>query len=151
MPKENTHLYFADNICKEIDNGEFIKIIAKHRNLFYLGSFFPDVFFYSKHDRIKEFGHFIHGRDGNLTNELIFNLLDNAKDKKSEPDLIFTLGVLAHFALDITFHPIINYLSHDPSDYNRELYLHHHYETLLDSIVNGKFYFYKIINFKALN
>ncbi len=80
-----------------------------------------------------------------------FKLLENARDKKSEPDLIFTLGILAHFALDITFHPIINYLSHNSLDYDRELYLHHHYETLLDSIVNGKVYFYKVINFKALD
>lgn len=155
MPKENTHLFFAHKIARNLANQNLKEIIKRNLRFFYFGSVVPDTFYYGKGEKIRKISESLHGRYGNLTNEIVFELLDQAKKQKNELDLVFTLGYLTHCALDITFHPIVYYLSGnyydaDPEKANEAIYLHRHLETYLDSRVNHKYFYNDLINYKTL-
>ncbi len=144
MPRENTHLFFSDDILPKIKDKELKNIIKKNKQYYYFGSFFPDVFYYSKNKADEEISDYFHSRDGNLTNEIIFDWLDLIKKTKKEQELAFVFGVLTHYALDSTLHPIVYYLSgnyHDKDPRKREqaVYLHQQLETSLDKKLNDKF------------
>lgn len=151
MPKDNTHIYFADKIIKKYHPEEYISIIKKNINYYYLGSIFPDTFYYS--DKISEerISDHIHGKDGNPTNRIIFDFLEHAKKNKSERELAFILGFISHFALDIVFHPVVYYLSgnyhdKDSAKKNQAIYLHRHLETYLDKKINNNYKIDKLLN-----
>ncbi|KKQ61455.1 MAG: hypothetical protein US81_C0006G0011 [Parcubacteria group bacterium GW2011_GWE2_38_18] len=151
MPKENTHLYFSHKLIKRIEKNSIVEIIKKNLKFFYFGSVMPDTFYYSGNDDIVKISETIHGRFGNLTNEMVFDFLDAAKAKKSGSDLAFTFGFLTHCALDMVFHPVIYYLSgnyYDPKPAKAEdaIYLHRHLETYLDKKVNHKYYFNDMVD-----
>lgn len=155
MPKENTHLYFAHEILKQLDNQELVDLIKRNMRYFYYGSVAPDTFYYGKGEEMREISEYLHGRYGNLTNEIVFEMLNDAKKYKSEMDLVFALGYLTHCGLDIIFHPVVYYLSGnyydpDPEKAHEAIYLHRHLETYLDNVINGKYYFNNLINYKTL-
>lgn len=144
MPKENTHLHFAEKIRKL--NPELADSINKNLNYFNLGSVTPDTFFYSKNKSVFELSNFLHGAEGNLTNKFIFDLLDYANKNQDEKILVFTLGYITHCCLDIVFHPVIFYLTgnyHHKDFEKREkaVYQHRRFEVLLDKKVNGEYHF----------
>lgn len=121
----------------------------------YFGCVAPDIFYYGKGEQIRSISEFLHGRYGNLTNEVVFELLDRAKKEKAEADLVFTFGYLTHCALDIVFHPVVYYLSgnyydKDPQKANEAVYLHRHLETFLDNKINHNFYYNDLINNRTL-
>ena len=143
MPKENTHIYFADNLRAKITKQSIKELVDNNLDYYYLGSITPDVFWYSKDKKIEKIAKHIHG-DSNITNEIIFELLDVAKESKSEEDLAFILGFLTHCSLDITFHPMIMYLTgnyHSPDKEigDRAKYSHRHFETYLDEKLKHDF------------
>ncbi len=155
MPKENTHLYFAHELLGQINQEQISAIIDKHSKPYYFGSVAPDSFYYSAKASVRKISEALHGRDGRLTNEIIFELLDYAREQKSEADLAFVFGYITHCALDIVFHPMIYYLSGnyydpDPKKANEAVYLHRHLETYLDAQVNQTYYFNDYVNFKVL-
>ncbi|NTU98395.1 zinc dependent phospholipase C family protein [Candidatus Falkowbacteria bacterium] len=155
MPKENTHLYFANELLKKINQEQIFGIIQKNIEAYYFGSVAPDTFYYSSKASIRKISETMHGRSGNMTNEIVFEMLKAAREKKSETDLAFIFGYLTHCSLDITFHPIIYYLSGnyydpDPKKSNEAVYLHRHLETYLDVQVNSSFYFNDLISYQIL-
>jgi hypothetical protein len=146
MPKENTHIYFANQCAETLNTGS--RIVIRDNDLFYLylGSIAPDIFFYGKDKNIQKISDFIHGKDGNLTNVLIFDQLKEIKASQNQSDLFFLFGFLTHCALDIIWHPIIyslsgNYYSQDDAERLKAVYLHKHLETFLDKLVNKSFCF----------
>lgn len=154
MPRENTHLFFANKIKRL--NKELFDIISKHIDYFYLGSVFPDCFFYSNKGSIQNISDILHGKDGNLTNKIIFEILDEAKSKKNDKLYVFVFGLLTHCYLDIVFHPVVYYLTGDYYNKNIEkrklaVFRHRHMEVILDKKVNNRFYFESSIEWKTLN
>lgn len=144
MPKENTHLHFAEKTRKM--NPELANLIDKNLNYFRLGSVTPDAFFYSKNKAVFDISDHLHGKEGNLTNKFIFDLLDHAKKNRNEKLLVFMLGYITHCCLDIIFHPVIfyltgNYHSKDFEKKEKAVYQHRRFEVLLDKKVNSEYHF----------
>ena len=151
MASENTHIYLADRIRAEINVGVLKRIISGHLDYYFLGSIFLDILFYSKNKQIIDVAHNLHGEDGLPTNRIVFDLLDRIKVDKDEKNFSFVSGFLTHYAIDITFHPMVFYFSGykangSKQENDRSAYLHWHYETSIDRQVNDRFYLDKMIN-----
>jgi hypothetical protein len=136
MPKENTHIYFASELLRDIPDAKLRHILESYRKYFFLGAIFPDTMYYSRREDIADT---LHGKSGNLTNEPILDMLEKAEDER---DFAFCCGYISHCALDITFHPMVYYLSgdyYDPDPVRREhaAYLHRHIETCLDVFIKN--------------
>lgn len=154
MPKENTHISFAKKIYSS--NEESLKIISKYTNYYYLGSILPDTFYYSKNIKIKILSNILHGENGEPTNKIIFDLLDKAKESKNEKLLVFVFGIITHCYLDMTFHPVIFYMTgnfYNKDELKRQIasYKHRRMEVWLDEKINSKFYFKNLINKEIFN
>ena len=155
MPKENTHLYFAHQLIAETEQIEWKRVTKENMQAYYLGSVMPDTFYYSPKERVRSVSEILHGRHGELTNTLVFDLLDQARERQSEVDLAFALGYLTHAALDITFHPLIyflsgNYFDEDKGRRLEAMYMHRHLETYLDHKVNEDYFFHDLIRLKII-
>lgn len=151
MPKENTHLYFADQFHQKNKDLKIKDLIEKYKDFFYLGSVSPDIFYYLK--STESISEFIHGKNNQKTNLIIFEWLEETKKTQSEKDFIFICGYLTHCALDIIFHPAIfgltgDYYDQDISKRRQAIYSHRHIETALDAQLNHKFNFKKHIFWK---
>ena len=134
MPKDNTHLFFSYRAMSLMEDLDLKKLLVYNTSSYYLGSIIPDTFFYSTDERISLISDYLHGKDGNPTNSIIFDMLDRAHGTK---DLAFIMGYITHSALDITFHPLIYYLSGnyyetDPAKRDQSVYMHRHLETSLE-------------------
>jgi hypothetical protein len=149
MPKENTHIYFADKVKATLPS--LSSMIDTYSQYFFMGSIAPDTFFYSRKEEIQDTSDFLHGKHGTKTNEIVFNLLDIAKKNKDEKILVFVFGYLTHCYLDIVFHPIIFHLTgnfHDKDEHKRQLavYKHRRREVQLDEKVNKEMHITKHID-----
>lgn len=156
MPKENTHLYFAHQVVEVLPDERMADLIRHEMGVFYFGSVIPDTFYYAKDREVMQISELMHGKDGNLTNEFIFDLLKKAKETQSEKDLVFALGYITHCVLDLVFHPVIYYLSGNYYDVNptkadEAIYLHRHLETELDARINQSFFYEKLIKLSFLD
>jgi len=155
VPTENTHLYFAHQLIEQTEQAEWKRVVKENLQAYYLGSVMPDTFYYSPKAAVREVSEILHGRHGELTNSMVFDLLDQARERVSEADLAFTLGYLTHAALDITFHPLIyflsgNYFDEDEGRRLEAMYLHRHLETYLDRKVNENFFFHDLIRLQVI-
>lgn len=153
MPKENTHLWFANGLLDYIPETTMIREISAHIGQYHLGSFIPDTFFYSTDASLELISEAIHGKDGKPTNEIIFRVLDEAK---SMGDIAFILGYISHCALDITFHPMVNSLSGDYYDQNplkkkEAVYLHRRFETCLDVSIQNPLRIYRLVRTEMIH
>lgn len=131
MPKENTHASFAYSVLDWVDDSALKGCLSEHITEYLLGAVSPDTFYYSPYSTVSEH---LHGKAGNPTNALLPDLL---QDPRKMRDMAFTCGYLTHCALDITFHPVIYYLSGnyyapDARQRARAVYLHRHIETCMD-------------------
>jgi len=148
MPKENTHLHFANRVAEKINDKKLLPIIKNNLNCFYLGSITPDAFYYGKDKSITDISDFFHKENFNP-----FLFFQKSEDEK---DLAFLLGFISHCALDKIFHPIIESLSgdyYDPDPIKRKnsVYLHRHLETCLDKQINNSFFAGDLIEIKSIN
>jgi hypothetical protein len=152
MPKENTHLHFAYGLLEEFQGYDIRKDVSEYIWHYLLGSIIPDTFYYGNSASLRRISESFHGKDGNPTNTTIVQVLDNAQDKK---DISFILGYISHCALDITFHPVIYYLSgnyydESPEKRARAVYLHRHLETCLDLDIKNSMRLPRLIRIKYL-
>jgi hypothetical protein len=150
MPYENTHLYLADKVKRKLGGRALNAALDAHLAYFQLGSIFPDTLFYSKEEEINRVAYKLHGDDGQPTSRFVFDVLDVARDSNSQRDFAFIAGYLTHCAADITFHPLVFYMSgYKPNAgktrKQKASYLHWKYETLIDSRLNDVFRFEKCI------
>ncbi len=155
MVKENTHLFAAEKILHLIEGADIRKLIEANIGSYHLGSIILDSFFYSGDKNIKKISALLHGKQGDLTNGIIFQVLDEARNSRNAADLSFIMGYLTHSALDITFHPVIYYYTgnhRDGSiDERKATYLHWHYETYLDGKWNDRYYIEDLIDEKLIH
>ncbi|MCP4134820.1 MAG: zinc dependent phospholipase C family protein [bacterium] len=146
MPKENTHIYFAESLRSRLPENITL-LLSNHREAYYLGSFAPDILFYSPNTKITPIPSVLHGIDGEPTNRLIFAML---KAAQNERDLACIMGYIAHCALDIVFHPVVYYISgnshsEDPVQNERAQYKHLYLETRLDIFIKSPLMIYSVI------
>jgi hypothetical protein len=151
MASENTHIYLADRIRTEINDDILKRIISGHLDYYFIGSIFPDILFFSKDKQIADVAYNLHGEDGLPTNRIVFDLLDRIKAGKDDTNFSFASGLLTHYAVDITLHPMVVYFSGfkangSKQENDRSAYLHWHYETSIDRQVNDRFYLDQIVN-----
>ena len=156
MVSENTHIYFANRVLRLLADEEINTILSDDSNEYFLGSIFPDILYYSKEPGADDVASQIHGSDGRPTNQLIFRLLEMARDQDNTKLFSLTSGILTHYAADITFHPVIFYysgkdLEAKSIDKDRSSYRHIHYETALDVELNNHFYLDQMIRPGALD
>jgi len=152
MPKENTHLHFAYGLLEEFQGCDILKSVSENIWHYLLGSIIPDTFYYGNSASLRRISESFHGKDGNPTNTTIVQVLDNARDMK---DISFILGFISHCALDITFHPVIYYLSgnyydESPEKRARAVYMHRHLETCLDLDIKNSMRLHRLIRIKYL-
>ena len=145
MVYENTHLWAADAVRKQIKNSVLKEIITTHIDHYHLGAVFPDTLYYSNDKKIRDIADFLHGNTGSPANQVVFDVLDRAKGTYDEKNLAFICGYLTHMAMDIVFHPIVFYFSgykpeSSPKEKAKSSYLHWHYETCIDKRFNDKFF-----------
>jgi hypothetical protein len=148
MAKENTHIFFAHRVLEHFRETELLRNISEYIDYYYLGSVILDTFYYSSTKSIEIISERLHGKDGNPTNEMIFEVLEGSRDMR---DIAFILGYITHCALDITFHPIAYYLSgnyYDPVPTKRRhaVYMHRHMETCLDVKLENPLRIYNMIH-----
>lgn len=152
MPKENTHLNFAYGLLGDFHRQAILKDISENIWHYLLGSIIPDTFYYGSSSKYRRISESFHGKDGNPTNTTIIEVIENSHSNK---DLAFILGYISHCALDITFHPIIYYLSGNyydetPEKRNHAVYLHRHLETCLDMDIRNTIRFHRLIRTHTL-
>lgn len=144
MPKENTHIYLAQEILEKIKDLAIKKIIQDNSYFYQLGSFTPDVFSYGKTENIIKISKNIHGLNNDKTNKIIFEMLDKVGnlDKDNglkKTNLAFIFGFLTHLATDITFHPFVYFFTGNTEKFEGALYRHFAFETGLDRFFQENF------------
>jgi len=147
MPKENTHMFFAYDLLEAFRDQDLLRDISKYVTFYLFGSISPDIFFYSGTKDLLAISETLHGKTGRTTNTAILEMLDEGLRPQ---DLAFILGYITHCALDITFHPVIyflsgNYYDDDPAKRTRAVYLHRHLETCLDLSLPNPFRLHAMI------
>jgi hypothetical protein len=152
MPKENTHMFFAYELLEAFQEQEILRDISNYVNFYLFGSISPDIFFYSGTKELRAVSETLHGKTGKPTNIPILAMLEEAVRPE---DLAFILGYITHCALDITFHPVIYYLSgnyydNDPEKKAHAVYLHRHLETCLDLDLPNPFRLHAMIRTSQL-
>ncbi|MBC7476282.1 MAG: zinc dependent phospholipase C family protein [Candidatus Sericytochromatia bacterium] len=133
MPKEITHVFFADETNQKINTlnkDKLHQVITENITSFHFGSLAVDTFYYSVKIPFIERNYFqwgdtVHGAEGNDTSLLVISMLDELKKEKNThlfpQKLAFVSGFLTHMAMDINFHPYVyyfsgNYYDEDPSE-----------------------------------
>lgn len=152
VAKENTHLHFAYGLLEDLRGQPVWRDISAHVSHYLLGSVIPDTFYYGSSASYRRISESLHGKDGNPTNATILQVLESSREHN---DLAFILGFITHCALDITFHPIVYYLSGNyydetPEKRNHAVYLHRHLETCLDLDIGNTMRFHRIIRTRQL-
>jgi hypothetical protein len=151
LPKENTHILFASDIISSINCNKTKAALQTHYEALCFGCVVPDTFFYSSRKEIIDISEILHGKDGEKTNELTFDMLDRARQFRSENLLCLASGYISHCVLDMFFHPVIyslvgNYYDNNLSKREAAIYNHRLMETGLDRVVNKKYYLHDILD-----
>ncbi len=161
MPKEISHILFADDVESAVD-AKTRRTLAAHRSAYYFGSVAPDLFYYDvplpgdAGQSAEKWGGIIHGKDGEDNNRHVLLMLDAIRDAAAAPRgvsgrdpethrptlindarLAFVCGYLTHVALDTFFHPLVysvsgNYFHEDPAERRRAEARHRTFESCLD-------------------
>jgi hypothetical protein len=151
LPKENTHLLLITDLVTSLQCEERRRPLQANYEALCFGCILPDTFFYSSNKDIARVSEKLHGKDGENTNELTFELLDRARRHKSESLLSLSIGYISHCVFDMIFHPVIyslagNYYDENASKSNQAIYNHRLLETRIDSKLNNRYYLDKILN-----
>lgn len=153
MPKEITHILFADDVAQHlIEAGApwLAGLITAVRPSYHAGAIATDTFYYSVKlplldHSVGPWGEMVHGEHGEDTAapmiEMLRRLRAGGEAMRNYPaSVAFAAGFLTHMALDMTFHPWIYALSgqyYDPNEAARRLAVTRHrmIETWLDVAV----------------
>jgi hypothetical protein len=150
LPKENTHIFFINDVIQSLNCEETKTVLQANYESLCFGSIVADTFFYSSNRDVMQISEKLHGKEGEKTNELTFDLLERAKRLRSKNLLCMTIGYISHCVLDMTFHPVIYYLVGNYYDNNESvsktaIYKHRLMETRLDHDINNSFYLDNIL------
>ncbi len=112
MPKEKTHISFALSTLSSLADSTPFNSINENIEDYILGAIGPDILFYSQDTKTGRISDILHGHDGSPTNRIILYLA-NETDTAA---LALCAGYITHCVLDMTVHPLINYLAGDYYD-----------------------------------
>ncbi len=152
MPKEISHILFADDILQGLGPGRASEIIWAHKSIYYFGSMSPDIFYYDfrlpgSGPRGDRWGGIIHGKDGEDNTLHVQRMLESGRSSENAVDreryFAFIAGFLTHVAADTNFHPMIYAVSghyYDPDPLQRKLAMCRHYlfESCMDLHLLGR-------------
>ena len=154
MPKENTHLFFADRLLANLPDPEIRDLLQARQQAFYLGAILPDAFFYHPKNDVNTVSQRLHGIGDTPRNIISAFILESIRHQTPE-DAAFAMGYLSHCTLDRVFHPIIrrltgDYGDPDPEKKNSAQYRHRLLETALDREINNSCFMDQMIELKPL-
>jgi len=140
LPKENTHLFFADRLVRQFPDPDIRLLLQDNRHAFFLGAVLPDAFFYHPRKDVVAVSRRLHGM-GDTPGDITGAFILGARKDNTLPDLAFAMGYLSHCFLDMAFHPTVRMLTgdyNDPDSDNRRTarYRHRLIETALDRQIN---------------
>lgn len=140
MPKENTHLLFADRLMARFTDPDIRILLRAYQEVFFLGAVLPDAFFYHPRKEVIAVSNRLHGT-GDSPRDIIAAFILGARKQQALPEVAFAMGYLSHCTLDRVFHPIIRRLTGDYDDTDPEKrkiaqYRHRLIETALDHQIN---------------
>lgn len=155
MPKEISHILFADEVARSLDMDQQ-SLLGANRSAYYFGSVAPDLFYYDiplpgdGGQSAEKWGGIIHGKDGEDNNRHVLGMIDSIAESRTgaktadastisdrDAKLAFVCGYLTHVALDTYFHPLVysvsgNYFDKDPAERRRAEARHRTFESCLD-------------------
>lgn len=162
MPKEATHVRFADKVAPLLKDSAF-SLSPLTLPFYRYGSILPDMLYYDvrlpweKEPSVVPVADALHGKEGEDTlkiSEAAVDFLTNSNLQKKflgrsltnaerEKGIHLFCGYLTHVALDATLHPVIysltgNYYHPDSREQKRSVERHRALETLLDLFVLGR-------------
>ncbi|EWY42315.1 hypothetical protein N825_18675 [Skermanella stibiiresistens SB22] len=148
MPKELTHILFADSVSQRLRSAGqsgLADSLAGDRASFHFGSMAPDTLFYQVTvpllDRDhRPWGDVIHGGAGEDTGAPIRDMLEQLAGTGDDAKFAFVCGFLTHMALDIVFHPWVyavsgQYYDDDPVRRTESQARHRLVESWLDLLM----------------
>jgi len=143
MGKERTHIVIAQTVYSKIEVPEIKEIIKDNLEWYFFGCIAPDVFYYSKDPNLVYISDCLHGKNGFLTNKIVFDL---AKDCNLDNVKAFIMGYLTHCVFDMSIHPIINSFFGDYYNNIEAKAKHRQIETELDLLLSPKDVLYLLPN-----
>lgn len=137
MPAATTHIECAKDIYERLPLGK--QAIITNKNMFYLGSQGPDLFFFYKYgvmSRLKQIGIYMHEH----RIEEIIKAMHEYIASSSDYDLLsYFYGYLCHYALDSSAHPLVFHRSkYGNLKDEPELVIHFRIEAFIDKYILNK-------------
>lgn len=148
MPKELTHWITAERTADLIDEGPVKDAIRRHPHFYYLGAVVYDTPFYAdaaaRSDGFMKIADVLHGIDRRDTFAPYRHFFAAYSGSPPPEGSSFIAGAFTHYALDITFHPLVNYFSgkyfsRDPKKRILSQLRHRQFESLLDLYCYGTY------------
>jgi hypothetical protein len=160
MPKELTHILFADALLDELDQtgrNDLASPLERHRSTLHFGSIATDTLYYELTFPIIDrdyahWGEIIHGGRGEDTGtpirEMLRRLQNHPQNRppsaQDDARFAFVCGFLSHMALDIVFHPWVYavtglYYDPDPDRQADSQMSHRLVESWLDLLMLQRF------------
>src|SRR3954470_8822008 len=153
MPKELTHILFADQLTNRLDRIGPAQLLRRNRATLHFGSIATDTLYYEvtfpiiDHD-YAHWGEIIHGGQGEDTGtpirEMLRRLQKHPDTANNDARFAFVCGFLSHMALDIVFHPWVYavtgpYYDPDPDIQTSSQMSHRLVESWLDLLMLQRF------------
>lgn len=138
MPAAITHKIHAEKVLNEIKT---LMNIELDQPSFLYGAQGPDIFFthrfmpWMKGDNYREYGTMLHNAE---PNKVLAQMRNYITENNSVVIASYFLGFIAHYSLDSTCHPYINFIAKEQLEYEPEQtmsILHCESEAALDAIV----------------
>lgn len=115
MPSVVAHCWYGDVAFNKIADDSLRNAIKRNHGVYMLGCQGPDLFYYyhrfpwvnqKKNPKVHDFGNKLHEI---IINDAIGKYCEYVIDSRNEIAIAYLAGYLAHWALDSTCHPYINY------------------------------------------
>ena len=156
MPKELTHILFADALLDDLrgtTRDDVASLLKRHRPTLHFGSITTDTLYYELTFPIIDrdyahWGEIIHGGQGEDTGtpirEMLRRLQNRRPNVEDDARFAFICGFLSHMALDIVFHPWVYavtgpYYDPDPDKQADSQMCHRLVESWLDLLMLQRF------------
>lgn len=142
MPRDITHFLIAEHVQTALQPDLFWQPILRNINCLRVGSVFPDALYYlvrpCRVPAVKTLPDALHGKDGQDTFVIIKHLLTRLPDSQIHEQLLaFLAGIVTHLFTDMTFHPLVYFLTGNTCDPDKStqtlaVQKHRQLETLID-------------------
>ena len=147
MPRDITHFLVAEHVQAALQPEPFWQPILRNTNCLKAGAVFPDALYYlampCHNPAIKAFSDTLHGTDGQDTFVIVKQILKTLPHTSIKEQLLaFLVGIVTHIFADMTFHPLVYFLTgntRDPDKITRGVAVqkHRQLETLIDIYLCG--------------